>query len=65
MSGSYQDQTKLEKPEKCFGWSLKKSFRTKHGGIFVKSIQECYNLHDKSSFKKETEGERKRAREKR
>lgn len=50
MSGSYQDQTKLEKPEKCFGWSLKESFRTKHGGIFVKSIQECYNLHDKSSF---------------
>lgn len=53
MSESSQNQTKLEKPMECFGWSLKKSFNPEYGGIFVKSFQKHYNPTDDLPFKKE------------
>lgn len=53
MSESYQDQTELEKPRECFGWSLKKSFNRKHEGTFVKSIKEHCNPGDDLPLKEE------------
>lgn len=56
MCGSYQDQTKLEKPREC--WSFKKGSRPKCEGIFVRSIQEYGNLSDSLPLPKKRKDER-------